>query len=34
MKKMEEPKEQAKYIVCSTCKCKYHNNNEYIKNDL
>ncbi len=32
---MEEPKETInKYITCSNCKCKYHNNDEYIKNDF
>ena len=31
---MTETLEIEKYIKCSNCKCKYHNNEEYIKIDF
>ena len=31
---MTEPSEADKYIKCSKCRCKYHNNDDNIKSDF
>ena len=34
MPKMTEPSEESKYIKCSTCWCKYINDDEHVKQDF